>query len=237
MRIDFVPNAGRKCLGKVTSPASVGICDLGSCVKGRATGPRRLHRRPARVEAGTQPRDGCAADLKNRPGRWKHSDLGGRGIEALEPLQPLQKCPTGENVGRAWLNPSHQYPLGGCSESAMLDPAQPVPDSGTRILQVSRAGNAGKPETVSIIDEQQCCRPDPGPKCSFQFHKILSVRSEQLLSPQSEGEKPPYRTQQLPPGSTDSDVAERFLTPVQLGAPIEAPKRLRLRGQRESVIL
>ena len=46
---------------------------------------RRPHRRPARGEAATQPRDGCAADVKNRAGRREHSDQ--RGVR-----EPSTEC-------------------------------------------------------------------------------------------------------------------------------------------------
>ena len=126
----------------------------GSCCWGVASGlqisPRpawrarrglRRHRRAACVEAATQPRDGCAAGMRN-----------GRVLDALRPgcpggrsagcaSQPLRMCPgfrdglrgavldssTGSRSGKALVPPGRPSgergsilpvrPLGGCSES------------------------------------------------------------------------------------------------------------------------
>ena len=43
VRIDRVPNAGRKCLREGDESCQCRVFDLGSCVKGRATGPRHDH--------------------------------------------------------------------------------------------------------------------------------------------------------------------------------------------------
>ena len=128
----------------------------------------RGHRRPACVEAATQPRDGCAADVKNWPRRRAHSDQGLHrtrygGVPTSEPASGEQwlnpstgsrsregVCPSGETIGRARLNPSGPTPgrLFGergsilCSRSRIR---------GTRILQVSRHETLEKPETASII--------------------------------------------------------------------------------------
>ena len=62
--------------------------------------------------------------------------------------------PRGRTSGEPNARSLRSEPLGGWSESAVLDPMQPVPDSGTGTLQVSRRETLEKPETDSIIAEQ-----------------------------------------------------------------------------------
>ena len=63
--------------------------------------------------------------------------------------------PSGERNARSL----RSVPLGGCSESAVLDPMQPVPDSGDREPSRFLGGKQlEKPETDSIIAERPCER-------------------------------------------------------------------------------
>ena len=164
-----MPDAGTKWGEKnAARPGSYhGDADRGAAVRGNASGPQisirdrrgesdaalQSHRRTACVEAATQPRDGCAAGMRNWPG-CTHSDPGspyslrwcpdfrdGIGGATARPLDRLTHregaCPSGATIGRARLNPSGQTP-GRLFGERRLDPMQPVPDSETGTLQVSR---------------------------------------------------------------------------------------------------
>ena len=135
----------------------------------------RRHRRTACVEAATQPRDGCAAAMRNWPGALGAPRPGcprGRSTVCASASANLPRLPNrhrGSNgstprpAHAAGRRLSHR---GGHRESeaqslrsdpwaavrrAGLDPMQPVPDSWDGNPPGFSARNAGKPETDSII--------------------------------------------------------------------------------------
>ena len=67
--------------------------------------------------------------------------------------------PLGRPSGERNAQSLRSVPLGGCSESAVLNPMQPVPDSGDREPSRFLGGKQlEKPETDSIIAERPCER-------------------------------------------------------------------------------
>ena len=142
---------------------------------GESDAALRGRHRTACVEAATQPRDGCAAGMRNGRDAGRTPTQGVRGAEARCALQPLRMCPyirdgfggakarpidrltqregacpTGETIGRARLNPSGLTPgrLFGEPGSILCSRSR---IRGTGILQVSRHETLEKPETASII--------------------------------------------------------------------------------------
>ena len=230
--------------------------DLGGTAGKGAASLRRLHRRPALGEAATQPRDGYAADMRNRSRRRAHSDqslprtrYGGvrvpkrRGASprmshlprrlrrsSARPLDRLTQresaYPSWTAIGRAGLDPS------GRSGSGM-DP--PGFWGGKRWK---------KPETDSIItrtsERMEGFRGGLGPARSKSLAAMWQRsqhRSHALLPPDPEGADPPRPAQQLPLPQRNPRVVERLPAPAGLPLAPEAPQRLLLRGQRQSVLL
>ena len=120
---------GSSAQGQITEDRLGSCCVRGGCDRPadqpqdgavRATQSYRGHRRPACLEAATQPRDGCAEDVRIRPVRRAHLDQGVRGAEAGSALAAA-------NVS-LW---------GGLRESAMLDPSGQYPWAAVRRAQCS----------------------------------------------------------------------------------------------------
>ena len=102
-------------------------------------------------------RNSCE-DVRIRPVRRAHLDQGVRGAEAGSALAAANVSLWGGLRESAMLA-LRSVPLGGCSESAVLDPMQPVPDSGDREPSRFLGGKQlEKPETDSIIAERPCER-------------------------------------------------------------------------------
>ena len=113
----------RKVLWEVDAvrPGSV-VVDLGSRVERGATGPRRLYRRPARVngEPTSRPLHDRAAGMRNRTKRREHSDRRCSGFRfgvrraRLNPSTASRSgkalIPVGPTVRRAALDPRRSFP-------------------------------------------------------------------------------------------------------------------------------
>ena len=126
------------------------------------------------MEAATQPSDGCAAGVGNcrmlgalRPGcprgRSAGCPLASANVSRIprrsqrsgaRPLDRLTQregaCPTGDTHRESEAQSLRSDPWAAVRRAG-LDPMQPVPDSGTGTLQVSRHETLEKPETDSII--------------------------------------------------------------------------------------
>ena len=134
----------------------------------RATQPCEVVAGRRGVEAATQPRDGCAADVKNWSRRRTHSDQSLHrtrygGVPTNEPASG-ERCSTPRPAHAAGRRlslrgrPSGERgsilpvrPLGSCSESEGSILCSRSRIRGTGTLQVSRRETLEKPETASII--------------------------------------------------------------------------------------
>ena len=126
MRIDCEGDCRRKVLWEVDAvrPGSV-VVDLGSRVERGANGPRRLYRRPARMngEPTSRPLHDRAAGMRNQTKRREHSDR----------MRPSFRF----GVRRARLNPwtasrsgKALFPVGPTVRRAALDPRRSFPGKG-----------------------------------------------------------------------------------------------------------
>ena len=157
-------------------PASLGsyIGNIRGCCEDESDADLRRHRRPACVKAATQPRDGCAAGMRNgralgalRPGcprgrserRFSLCECvpASETISGEQRLNPSNGSRSGkalvppeQTIGRARLNPSGQTPgrLFGERGSILCSRSR---IRGTGTLQVSRHETLEKPETALII--------------------------------------------------------------------------------------
>ena len=84
----------------------------------------------------------------------------------------------------------------------MLDPMQPVPDSGTRILQVSRQETLESLKLFPLLTNTRAIVQTP----AQSVLKFLSARQNRLLPPQSQCEYPQHQMQQLSSGPPHTDI-------------------------------
>ena len=173
-----------------------------------------------------------------------HSDQGVRGAEAWGALQPLRMCPglrdglrgavldpsTGSRSGKALVPPGDHRESEAQSlrsgpwaavRRAGLDPMQPVPDSGTGTLQVSRHETLEKPETESIIASADERREGFGGGIGPTQHKSLALFVPALRTDVAPAPTPAPRTAPEP-------TSTRFRrsgpgAPTDAAAPSSAP--------------
>ncbi len=138
------------------------VGNVPGCCEGSGQ-PGRPHRRPALGESATQPRDGCAVDMRDRPGRRAHSDQslprtrygGVRGAEAQRRI--AQDVPSSETASEEQCSTPRPTHAAGRRLSLMDRHRESrarsvgtlrVRDGPSRFLGTKRWK---KPETASII--------------------------------------------------------------------------------------
>ena len=166
--------------------------------RGESDAALRGRHRTACLEAATQPRDGCAAGMRNGRGAWRTPTRVSEGPKRGVRFQPLRMCPgirdglrgakarpldrltqregvcpSKETIGRARLNPSGLTPgrLFGEPGSILCSRSR---IRGTGTLQVSRHETLEKPETASIIPRTAERMEGPKPCCRPAERELLA---------------------------------------------------------------
>ncbi len=149
----------------------------------------RRHRRPACVEAATQPRDGCAAGMRNgrvrgalRPEPAPYSIRWCPRGRSAEALQPLRMCPVFRTgIGGAVLDPS----TGSRSGKALIPRGTPSGEQGSIrqvapgrgwTLQVSRRETLEK--AGNCVNYPPNMRPNGRPATGKSTHCAQIARSD-----------------------------------------------------------